>query len=309
MERVSGYYLGREVMIKRVNRIAIELPMPKHGDMKAAAAVQDLMGGKFGEMSTLNNYMFQSFNFRDRKNFKPFYDIIASITAEEFGHVELVATAINLLSYGNTFPGDPDIAPLQNGKHSNYPLHFTATAQTAYPGDAMGRPWNGEFVNNSGNLVSDLLANYLLEIGARTHKMRVYEMTDHPVAREMIGYLLVRGGTHIIAYAKALEVATGVEVGKMLPVPDLSNNKFDHAKKFMDQGLYNVLYTWGEKEYLDMKQIWKGPNPETGEQLIVIDGMPKGAPPPDLPAVPEQFAPGIDRDDYERILKRLKSNM
>lgn len=30
-------------------------------------------------------------------------------------------------------------------------------------------------------------------------------MTDHPVAREMIGYLLVRGGVHILAYAKALE--------------------------------------------------------------------------------------------------------
>ncbi len=39
--------------------------------------------------------------------------------------------------------------------------------------------------------------------------MRVYEMTDHPVAREMIGYLLVRGGVHILAYAKAWRVATG----------------------------------------------------------------------------------------------------
>ena len=33
-------------------------------------------------------------------------------------------------------------------------------------------------------------------------------MTDNPVARTMIGYLLVRGGTHI-AYAKAIEIATG----------------------------------------------------------------------------------------------------
>lgn len=82
-------------MMKRVNRIAIELPYPEHGDMNAAAAVQELMGGKFGEMSTLNNYMFQSFNFRAKKKFKPFYDLIASITAEEFGHVELVANAIN----------------------------------------------------------------------------------------------------------------------------------------------------------------------------------------------------------------------
>lgn len=93
-------------MMKRVNKLAIELPRPEHGDANGAAAVQELMGGKFGEMSTLNNYMFQSFNFRGKKKFKPFYDLIASITAEEFGHVELVANAINLMSYGNTFPGD-----------------------------------------------------------------------------------------------------------------------------------------------------------------------------------------------------------
>ena len=53
--------------------------------------------------------------------------------------------------------------------------------------------------------------------------------------------------------------------GKMLPVTSLDNNKFDYAIEFMDQGLYNVLYTWEEPEYRDINQIWKGPNPETGE--------------------------------------------
>lgn len=296
-------------MFKRVNRILIDLPIPEHGDMNAAAAVQELMGGKFGEMSTLNNYMFQSFNFREKKKLKPFYDLVASITAEEFGHVELVANTINLLSMNNTVPSDPDTAPLQNGKVARYSLHFTTTAQAAYPGDAMGRPWNGDFVTNTGVLVEDLLFNYMLEIGARTHKMRVYEMTTHPTALTMIGYLLVRGGTHIIAYAKAIEVATGVDVGKMLPVPSLDNSKFDFAKPFIDQGLNNVLYTWGEPEYRDIGLIWKGKNPETGEPLKVIDGTPKGAPVPDFPGLPEEFAPGIDRDDYYRILKRLKSNL
>lgn len=90
----------------------------------------------------------------------------------------------------------------------------------------MGRPWKGDNVFNSGNLVLDLTHNFFLEIGARTHKMRVYEMTDHPVARTMIGYLLIRGGTHILAYAKAIEIATGVDLTKMLPVPNLDNSKF-----------------------------------------------------------------------------------
>ena len=57
-------------MFKRINKLAIELPIPAHGDMNAAAAVQELLGGKFGEMSTLNNYMFQSFNFRNKTKSK-----------------------------------------------------------------------------------------------------------------------------------------------------------------------------------------------------------------------------------------------
>ena len=43
--------------------------------------------------------------------------------------------------------------------------------------------------------------------------------------------------------------------------------------------------------------------------ILTFIGMPEGAPVPDFPELPEQFAPGIDRDDYERILKRLKSKM
>lgn len=146
-------------MFKRINKLAIELPIPAHGDMNAAAAVQELLGGKFGEMSTLNNYMFQSFNFRNKK-LKPFYELVASITAEEFGHVELVSNTINLLSVGNTFPGNPDITPLQNGKDARNTHHFISTAQTAIPGDSMGRPWTGDNVFNSGNLVLDLTHNF-----------------------------------------------------------------------------------------------------------------------------------------------------
>ena len=64
----------------------------------------------------------------------------------------------------------------------------------------------------------DLLHNFFLETGARSHKARVYEMTSNETARAMIGYLLVRGGVHQAAYALALEKLTGVNMTKMLPV-------------------------------------------------------------------------------------------
>lgn len=292
-------------MIKRIDKLLIDLPRPKHGDPKAARVVQELLGGKYGEMSTLNNYMFQSFNFRNKNKLRPFYDLVASITAEEFGHVELVSNTINLCLEGTTSPGDPDSTPLREGAKGNT-YHFIATAQTSLPGDSMGRPWTGDNVFNSGNLVLDLLHNFFLECGARTHKMRVYEMTDNPVAREMIGYLLVRGGVHILAYAKALEMATGVDLTKMLPIPDLDNKKFDHARKYEEQGIHTRLYTFSDTDYREVTKIWKGNHPLDGSPLQVYEGTPKGAPIPDLPDLPEEFAPGISQEDFLEIAKRLQ---
>lgn len=288
----------------------IDLPAPEYGDANAAAAVQELLGGKFGEMSTLNNYMYQSFNFRQKNKFKPFYDLVASITAEEFGHVELVSNTINLLQKGVSFDGKPDVTPLQNGKDLRNTYSLIATAQTSLAGDSMGNPWRGDHVFSSGNLVLDLLHNFFLECGARTHKMRVYEMTNHETAREMIGYLLVRGGTHVLAYAKAIEMATGVDITKMLPIPNLDNRAFDHARKYEDQGLGNILFTWNDEgQYKDIRQIWKGDNPSSGQPLVVQEGIPKGGKIPDLDDLPEEFAPGIGPDEYQQIAKRLMANM
>ncbi len=63
--------------------------------------MQELLGGKFGEMSTFMNYTYQSFNFRSRQGARPFYDLVASIAAEEFGHIELVAATINTMLTGD----------------------------------------------------------------------------------------------------------------------------------------------------------------------------------------------------------------
>jgi Mn-containing catalase len=40
-------------MFLRVDKLQIELPRPEQADPESAGIVQELMGGKFGEMSTL----------------------------------------------------------------------------------------------------------------------------------------------------------------------------------------------------------------------------------------------------------------
>ena len=86
-------------MILRIDRWGTELPPPSEPDPDGAASVQELMGGRFGEMSTFMNYTFQSFNFRNKQGARPFYDLVANIAAEEFGHIELVAATINTTAH------------------------------------------------------------------------------------------------------------------------------------------------------------------------------------------------------------------
>ncbi|MGD6818103.1 manganese catalase family protein [Metabacillus sp. 113a] len=295
-------------MFARFDKLLIDLPAAKHPDPEGAAAAQELLGGKFGEMSTLNNYMFQSFNFRGKKKLRPFFDLVSSITAEELGHVELVSHAINSSLEGVTSEGEPDSAPLKAASSMPNKFHFVPAAQSALPVSSSGQPWTGDNVFNSGNLILDLLHNFFLECGARTHKMRVYEMTESPVIREMVGYLLVRGGVHVVAYAKAIEAATGVEIGKLLPIPDLDNKRFDHARKYEEEGRHTKLYTWSEADYQSIDQIWKGTHPIDGQPLSVHAGMPEGFEIPEYHELPQEFAPGIGPDEFMQIADRLKKS-
>ncbi len=293
-------------MFLRVDRLQVALPHPEEPDPNAAAAVQELLGGRFGEMSTLMNYMYQSFNFRGRDKLKPYYDLIANIATEELGHIELVAATVNALLSGSTSPAAPDEAPLSPATSLRNTHHFIATGQTALVGDSMGGAWRGDYVFSSGNLVLDLLHNFFLENGARLQKIRVYEMTRNPVARQMIGYLLVRGGVHALAYAKALESLTGVDVAKMLPIPNIENSKFPEARKFEEAGVHRTLYRFSPQDYQEIGKIWRGPAPDGGT-LQVVDGPPEGGPVPVLPDVPEEFAPGVDPEVLADLARRLAS--
>ena len=57
-------------MILRIDKLLTELPIPSNPSPEGAAAVQEVMGGKTGELSTLMNYLFQSSNFRGRDAYR-----------------------------------------------------------------------------------------------------------------------------------------------------------------------------------------------------------------------------------------------
>jgi Mn-containing catalase len=284
-------------MILRIDRLGVELPPPSTPDPAGAAAVQELMGGKFGEMSTLMNYTFQSFNFRYRQGARPFYDLIANIAAEEYGHIELVAATINTMLTG---------VDIEDAKDEPYKQHYLFGGKGALPADSHGKPWDGSYVHSSGDLVEDLTHNYFLETGARSGKLRVYEMVDHPAARALTGYLLVRGGVHQIAYARALEKLTGANMSKLFPSPRIATDKIPESRPHIEQGLHRKLYRFSIDDYKEIVAVFNGPHPETGEELEVVDGPPEGFPPNDLPPQGDVFAPDYAPEEIAEIAQKLR---
>ena len=127
---------------RRTNRI---LQQPMH--------YRKVLGGQFGEMRTMMQYLFQSFNFRG--DAAPYLDLIQGIGIEEISHVELISKTISHLldgapGYnGKKFdtPGKGGKPVMDMAKEQKNPHHFIVGAQGALPVDAAGNPWSGSYVH------------------------------------------------------------------------------------------------------------------------------------------------------------------
>jgi Mn-containing catalase len=302
-------------MFLRVDKLQIELPAPKRKDPNAAAALQELLGGKYGEMSTLGNYLFQSFNFRSKDKLRPFYSLVASITAEELGHVELVSNGVAMLNNGPDSDGDeaeaddPGQAPFEAMKDIRLAAGFFSNAGGATPVNSNGASWNNDMITTTGNVVVDLLHNFHLECGARLHKLRVYESLTDPTGREVCGYLLVRGSVHAHAYGLALKQITGVEIEKMLPTPNIPLDKIPECRKYLEEGAHRKLYTFSPADYKEMQGIWGGheealPGDPPGA-LELVDGLPQGGKIHQLTGVPSAFTPDYAPEEMFEIATKL----
>src|SRR6185503_14508416 len=185
------------------------------------------------------------------------------------------------------------------------PHHFLAGGQGALPQDSNGRAWTGDYVFSSGDLVEDLTHNFFLETGARNNKLKVYEMVEHPAARALTGYLLVRGGVHQVAYARALEKLTGADLMKLFPSPRIPTDLIPECQPHLKRGEHLKLYRFSPSDYQEIAAVFNGPHPETGEDLTVIDDAPQGFPPVDLPPEPDVFAPDYAPEEIAEIARKL----
>jgi Mn-containing catalase len=301
----DSFNTSEVAMFMHVQRMITEI-VTDEPDPAAANALQEGLGGQFGEMRTMMQYLFQAFNFRGATG-KPYKDLLYGVGTEEIGHVELIATTIARLTDGSPQykgsatkpvdePGKGGATPLAGALSGGNIHHYLVGAQGALPVDAAGNPWSGSYVYNSGNLVLDLLYNLMLESTGRLQKCRIYEMTDNKTARATIAYLIVRDQAHENAYAKALE-SLGINWGAALPIPKTDAERFPEVKKLLDQGLHLKQYTFSADDLSEAGKIYRGQAPASvGGGTLTTEVAPEGFPMDVAVERPEEFAPGLDPD-------------
>ncbi|MGB3305228.1 MAG: manganese catalase family protein [Thermomicrobiales bacterium] len=189
--------------------------MPDKPDPIYAKRLQELLGGKFGEMTVMMSYLFQGWNSRGPQKYK---DMLLDIGTEEIAHVEMLSVMISRLldkapveaqeeaarnpavgaALGGTAPKDVIFAAMN-------PQHEINTGGGAEAKDSQGVPWSGHFATSSGNLLADFRWNLMAESQGNLQVSRLYEMTDDAGVRNMLSFNLARDIMHQNQWQAAIE--------------------------------------------------------------------------------------------------------
>ena len=179
---------------------------PMNPDPVFANKLQEVLGGQYGEISVMMQYLFQGFNSRADKKYR---DLLLDVGTEEIGHVEMLATMIARLLddapfevQKNAYDMDPAIAAVLGGTN---PQHAIVAGLGAMAADSEGYPWNAKYIISSGNLMADFRANLNAESQGRLQVARLYGMTDDPGVRDMLSFLLARDTYHQNLWYTALK--------------------------------------------------------------------------------------------------------
>lgn len=203
---------------------------PDEPDPVYAKKLQEILGGQFGEISVMMQYLFQAWNCRGPAKYR---DMLLDIGTEEMAHIEMLATMIcRLLEgtsaeeqeaaaesssvvaavLGGTSPKDMIMASAMN------PQHMVVSGLGATASDSVGFPWTARYMIASGNLLADFRANLNAESQGRLQAVRLYEATTDAGVRNMLSFLIARDTMHQNQWLAAIEdlESSGLE---QTPVP------------------------------------------------------------------------------------------
>ncbi|HJT46602.1 MAG TPA: hypothetical protein VJ729_00350 [Nitrososphaeraceae archaeon] len=97
----------------------------------------------------------------------------------------------------------------------------------------------------------------------------------------------------------------GVNWNKALPVPKIDTSRMPEVKELESRNLHNQQWTF-TAESSGLSKIFNGSSPfNDGGELEAVDGIPQGAPVPNLPDAPQEFASGLD-GELKTLTKKVQ---
>jgi Mn-containing catalase len=261
---------------------------PERPDAIYAKKLQELIGGVYGEMTVMMQYLFQGWNCRGPAKYR---DMLLDIGTEEIGHVEMLATMMAYLldraplKDQEKAAEDPIVNSVMGGSNtrevitdviaaSMNPQHGIVSGLGATAADSVGYPWNGRFIVASGNLLADFRSNLNAESQGRLQAVRMYEMSDDHGVRDTLSFMIARDTMHQNQWMAAIAdlEESGLETS---PVPSSfpeSAQKGEFAYQFWNhsKGTDSAEGRWAKGRSMDGKGEFEyiaNPEPLSGEVL------------------------------------------
>lgn len=240
---------------------------PENPDPVYAKKIQELIGGTFGEMTVMMQYLFQGWNCRGPAKYK---DMLLDVGTEEIGHIEMLATMIaHLLDKApikmqEDGAKDPVVGAVMGGTNPRdviaaamNPQHAIVSGLGATASDSVGYPWNGRFIVASGNLLADFRSNLHAESQGRLQAVRMYEMSNDPGVKDTLSFMIARDTMHQNLWLAAIEDLqdSGLED---TPVPssfpqELEKQEFSYQFWNHSEGTDSAEGRWAKGKSMDGK--------------------------------------------------------
>lgn len=168
--------------------VRVDGPNPNYANL-----LQEQLGGPQGELKAALQYLSQSYRIKDPR----IKDLFMDIGSEELGHMEMVATLVNLLN-GHT----PDAQNTTVGSVEAAVL----TGLTPMLANASGYPFNATYINETGDLAADILSDIAAEQRAKVVYQYLYRQINDTGVREAIDFLLNREEAHNTLFRQAFNM-------------------------------------------------------------------------------------------------------
>ncbi len=186
-------------------------------DPRFARVMLEAFGGANGELKSALQYFVQAFSCHNPYPDK--YDMLMDIATEEFGHLEIVGATIQMLlgpvnGEMKDVLEDTPLRTMMGGKAGKEDLIHQAFTNPAFlvtaPGspvltDSNGNPWCATYVSANADLTVDLRSNMAGEARAKIGYENLIPLTDDPLVKETLTFLMTREVTHFQQFEAALE--------------------------------------------------------------------------------------------------------